>query len=194
MHPGSNQQYVQAATDLEIAAMLKAGDEQGLERLFRAHYGVLCGAVDKIVRDKGVAEDLVQDLFLGLWQRRTTLEGVVSFRAYLRRAAVNRALNHVRDRRRGRMTEAGAAGADSDGPAVWDMLAGQELGAEVDRAVDRLPDRCRLVFVLSRFEELSHAEIAAAMGISVKTVEHQLGKALRLLRESLREYRQGPER
>jgi RNA polymerase sigma-70 factor (ECF subfamily) len=174
--------------------LLKAGEVRGLELLFREHYGELCGVVDKIVRDPAQAEDLVQDLFLTVWQRRSTWEAVQSFRAYLRRAAVNRALNHVRSRRRDRHTAAESAAKDAVEPQVLAELDRRDLGVEVDRAVDRLPERCRLVFVLSRFEEMSYAEIADAMDISVKTVEHQLGKALRLLREALQDYREGRSR
>jgi RNA polymerase sigma-70 factor (ECF subfamily) len=173
-------------TDQEILRLLQNGQETAIDILFREHYTYLCQAVMRILPNSGVAEDLVQEVFLELWRKRQDISVQISFRAYLRRAAVNKALNYLRDRRLlVEDEESMPFSLAADTPLADEQLEADELKAEIDRAIAALPERCRQVFVLSRFEERSAKEIAELLDISTKTVENQMTKALRTLREWL---------
>jgi RNA polymerase sigma-70 factor, ECF subfamily len=164
-----------------------AGDERSLETLFRSHYASLCEFAVRYVREEALAEEIVQDLFADLWARRAEwrLRGPV--RAYLFGAVRNRALN-VRKRQaterdwaeEERVSEIRVLSRDPD--RADERVERQELRARVQAAVESLPERCRLVMHLRWREQMSHAEIAEVMGISVKGVEGQLTRGLRALR------------
>ena len=112
-------------------------------------------------------------------------ESVGSAQAYLFQATRNRVLNHLRHLRIEQRTEPELRGEGSSTPPADAALVQEELSTAVQLAVQALPDRCREVFELSRVHGLKYAEIARTLGISVKTVEAQMGKALRTLRERL---------
>lgn len=173
-------------TEENVLAALGKGEEWALDNLFRAHYTYLCQAVFRVIGDRNLAEDLVQEVFYEIWRKRSTLTINQSLRAYLKRAAVNRTLNYIRDQRL-IVDDESAMPFDlaSEQVGPLQQLEAQELEAQIEEAIRDLPDRCRLIFGLSRFEEMSNKEIAAHLEISVKTVENQMTKALRLLREKL---------
>jgi RNA polymerase sigma-70 factor, ECF subfamily len=169
----------------ELLERLRAGNEDAFDAIFRAHYAPLVGLAEGMLRNRAVAEEIVQDVMLELWRRRQALEVEESIRAYLFRATRNRALNHLRHVRVETRGEPDAVGATADQPTAPATLVEEEIQVALRGAISHLPDRCREVFELSRVHGLRYAEIAAALGISVKTVEAQMGKALRLLRERL---------
>jgi RNA polymerase sigma-70 factor, ECF subfamily len=172
-------------TDRELLDRLRQGDRDAFDTVFRAHYPTLVGVAERIAGERAVAEELAQDVMLELWRRHATLAVDESLRAYLVRAARNRALNHLRHERMKVRTAPRAAGETVSHPEAPSNLAEAEIDAAVREAVNALPERCREVFELSRGQGLRYAEIASALGISVKTVEAQMGKALRVLRERL---------
>jgi RNA polymerase sigma-70 factor, ECF subfamily len=167
-----------------LLARLRGGDQGAFDSLFRTFYGPLVGLAEGMLRQRAIAEEIVQDVLLELWRRRDTLVLEDSFRAYLFRATRNRALNHVRHEK---IVERSAPYlvTGSTPPSVHSELIQEEIEAAVRAAVAELPDRCREVFELSRSHGLKYSEIASTLGISVKTVEAQMGKALRILREKL---------
>jgi RNA polymerase sigma-70 factor (ECF subfamily) len=169
----------------ELLERLRQGDEEAFDVVFRANYPPLVGMAEGMLRSRAIAEEVVQDIMLELWRRREALPIEESLRAYLFRATRNRALNHLRHGRVERLSEphvAGASAAPATAPAT---LVEEEIDVALREAVAALPERCREVFELSRVHGLRYSEIAAALGISVKTVEAQMGKALRTLRERL---------
>lgn len=175
-------------SDQELLDLLKQDEDLAIELIFQRYYTYLCRVVYKVVPDAGLAEDLAQEVFFDLWRKRAQLRIESSLPAYLRRAVLNRTLNHLRDQKI-RFSDPDAA------PPPLSRIAGagqqleqEELQELIDRAIDALPDRCRAVFMLSRFEELSYQEIADHLGISVKTVENQISKALKYLRQALKPY------
>ena len=173
-------------TDRRLVERIRAGDAEAFAELFRATYPGLCLFVARHVRSSAVAEDIVQEIFLGMWQRRETLDVRQRLQAYLFSAARNRALNHIKHERvvhRWEETQLWQEPAQS--PAVDDDVLVSELAAALDAAIARLPERCRAVFVLSRRRGMSYAEIAAELGIAVKTVDAQMGRAMRLIREQV---------
>lgn len=146
----------------------------------------------RYVRGRDIAEELVQDVFLKFWAKRAGLSDIDALRTYLFRAARNTALNWLRRQKlERRWQEEEAASWEPEAPeSTDDESSEQELAAAVRVAIDRLPPRCREVFILSRDGGLTYAEIARALEISIKTVETQMGRALKSLRVSLASYRQ----
>jgi RNA polymerase sigma-70 factor, ECF subfamily len=174
-----------SVTDRELLDRLRQGDRDAFDAVFRAHYATLVAVAERVSGTRAVGEELAQDVMLELWRRHETISVDDSLRAYLVRAARNRALNHVRHERMKVRTAPRAAGETVTPAEAPARVAEGEIDAAVRAAVDALPERCREVFELSRVRGLRYAEIAETMGISVKTVEAQMGKALRLLRERL---------
>jgi RNA polymerase sigma-70 factor (ECF subfamily) len=172
-------------TDSELLERLRRGDTSAFDTIFRTWYGPLVGTAERMLRDRAVAEELVQDVMLELWRRRETLAADGSAQAYLFQATRNRVLNHLRHLRIEQRSEPEIRGESSSSPRADSALVHEELDVAVQKAVQALPDRCREVFELSRVHGLKYAEIAKTLGISVKTVEAQMGKALRTLRERL---------
>ena len=182
--------------DRELLARL-AGEETGardaFDALFRTWYAPLVRAAEGMVRERAVAEELVQDVLLELWRRRTQLASDGTAQAYLFRSTRNRALNHLRHQQvaqRGAVHAAAPESRDAAGPS--ELVAG-EIDEAVKRALDDLTPRCREVFELSRTHGLRYAEIAQTLGVSVKAVEAQMGRALRTMRERLAPWLPGGE-
>ncbi|HSB54589.1 MAG TPA: RNA polymerase sigma-70 factor [Gemmatimonadales bacterium] len=165
-------------------AALKAGDSAVFEQIFREHYARLVSIGDRLLRDPARSEDLAQDVLLELWRGRSRLDDSVPVSAYLYRAVRNRALNELRHRRVVRETAPRLGYQEHTAPADLSYEE-KEQDAAVRRAIAELPERCREVFELSRVDQLSYAEIAEVMGITIKTVEAHMGKALRALRVAL---------
>ncbi len=171
--------------DRELLTRVQAGDEGAYDAIFRAWYPVLVRVATALLREPDAAEEVAQDVMLELWRRRHVLDAGVSLRGYLLRSIRNRALNHLRHMRVRRATQ-GDVEALYDAPLPADQpIAAEELATAARVAVADLPPRCREIFELSRVDGLKYSEIAEALGISPKTVEAQMGKALRILRERL---------
>lgn len=172
----------------ELLAGIRAGDEHAFDAVFREHYASLVRCAQAMLHRRDIAEEIVQDVLLALWQRRDTLVVEDSLRAYLFRATRNRALNHLRHlsiERRAEPELSMVEVPDAPAPAA---LVGEEIDAALRAAIRALPPRCREVFELSRVSGLRYAEIALTLGISVKTVEAQMGKALKVLRWELADF------
>ncbi|HEX6053703.1 MAG TPA: RNA polymerase sigma-70 factor [Gemmatimonadaceae bacterium] len=164
---------------------LRQGDTQAFDAIFRTWYGPLVGTAERMLRDRAVAEELVQDVMLELWRRRETLAPGSSPQAYLFQATRNRVLNHLRHLKIAQRSEPEIQSESAPASSADEAVVAQEVGVAVQHAIQSLPDRCREVFELSRVHGLKYSEIASQLGISVKTVEAQMGKALRTLRERL---------
>lgn len=165
-----------------------AGDVEAFETVFRAFHPVLTGWLARRLESRAAAEDLVQDLFLALWRGRETLEVRQSLPHYLYVAARNRALNHLkREQVREQWSLSQSRGEPPTSPDGASDLALAELAAALHEAIERLPPRSRTVFLMSRREGKTYAEIAAALQISVKTVDAQMGRALRRIRAHVSE-------
>ena len=176
---------IRTVDDRELLARIRLGDERAFDAVFREHYASLVRCAEAMLHRRDVAEEIVQDVLLALWQRRDALVVADSLRAYLFRATRNRSLNHLRHAAIERRAEPELSSVEApDAPAAAELI-GEEIDVALRSAVATLPPRCREVFELSRVHGLRYAEIAATLAISVKTVEAQMGKALRLLREQL---------
>ncbi|MDO8368527.1 MAG: RNA polymerase sigma-70 factor [Saprospiraceae bacterium] len=173
--------------DQQQAQALRQGDERAFDDLFRAWYTPLVRYAHTFTDgDLDEAEDLVQETFAKVWTQRTTLDFQHSLKAYLYRMVHNQALNRLRAQRTHERFSnhqlrhmANEFEPPQDNP---------ELQTQFQEVLNALPAQCRQVFGLSRFEDLKYREIAEQLGISIKTVETHMGKALRILRHELAEY------
>ena len=161
------------------------GDERAFDEIFRAWYSPLVRAAETLLRDRAVAEEIVQEVMLELWRRRERLDPNGAPQAYLFQATRNRALNHLRHLQVQRRSAPKLAASEAREATAPSRLVAQEIDAALREALDALTPRCREVFEMSRVQGLKYGEIAETLGVSVKAVEAQMGKALRTLREHL---------
>ncbi len=175
-------------TDEELLALLPQDGELAVERLFQKYYEYLCVAVYRILPDPVTVEDLVQEVFMEVWRKHKSLNIQTSLKAYLKRAAINKTLNFIRDHKIKSEGEEQLSFFKAKEASAGEQLEAKELQERIQKAIDHLPEKCRIIFMLSRFEELSYKEIAERLDISTKTVENQISKALRLLRQILGPY------
>lgn len=161
-----------------------------LNTLFKAHYDELCRYAFSILKDQDVAEDVVQQLFIKLWEKRNSVGEIDNIRSYLFRSTFNMSLNEQKKMQRMPKSDEDLVLNNSlqSSDNSSNLLASNELQERIDSAMMVLPEKCREVFHLSRSEQLSYKEIAEQMNISIKTVENQVGKALRIMREELKDY------
>ena len=172
-----------------ILDLLSKGDQKSIDLLFDKYYTYLCNVVYRVINDADYAEDIVQELFTDIWRKRDSINVQTSLRAYLRRASVNRSLNHIRKKRM-KFDENEEAIIDIESNTIngQQEMERDELEQRIHDCIDALPPKCKLVFSLSRFENMSYQEIADHLEISIKTVENQISKALRILRNSIQPY------
>lgn len=164
-------------------------DHSTFEKLFREEYKPLVYFALKYVKDMETARELVQESFLSLWERKHTINPAKPVRSYMFTTVHNRCLNHLRDTNKFSASLLEIENLlEMQEPGNHDQLVAAELKERIDRAVEELPEKCREIFILNRFENLKYAEIAKKLDISVKTVEAQMSKALQHMRERLSEY------
>jgi RNA polymerase sigma-70 factor (ECF subfamily) len=175
----------------EWVARVRLGDERAVESLFEAYYAALCDFVQSFLRSPDSAEDVVQTVFLRIWEHRATWQPTSGVRAYLFAACRNRALGALKHdrvvaRSAARVTsELVACATGHGGMAPDEAVQAGELARALRSAVDALPERRRTVVILRWQHQMSYAEIACVLGISVKTVEVHLGRAFAFLRKHL---------
>jgi RNA polymerase sigma-70 factor (family 1) len=181
--------------DQDLVARIRAGDESAFQEIFLQHYKRLCVIAARMTGSDGAAEELVQDVLFRVWQQRERWDVSSTIGGYLTVAVRNHALNRINRERlergwRDRVREQPNPGAALHGslPTPGDELASSELAAAISRAIDDLPPRCREAYVLRRYHGLSYAEIARVMGTAPKTVEIQIGKALKALQWKLADW------
>ncbi|ALJ00892.1 RNA polymerase sigma-70 factor [Rufibacter tibetensis] len=172
--------------DQELHALLKTNEALFMETLFKQYYTLLCRTAVRFTKDTESAEDLVQEVFCKIWQNREVLEVTTSYKAYLVRSVTNQALNYIEKQKRLVLAEDTTPFESSlSANTTMELIAGTEMEGRIQQALEALPPQCRLIFEMSRFEELTYKEIADTLQLSPKTVENQMGKALRILREHL---------
>lgn len=164
-------------------------DLRSFEVLFRQYYQMLCGYALRFVKDADTAEEIVQDLFYKIWEKRAELQINSSVKSYLFSAVHNRCLKYIEHRnvetRYRNYYLLHGSEIDSE---PHDTAGIHELQEIINATLNALPERCGRIFRLNRFEGLKYHEIAEKLSISVKTVEANMGKALKLLRKNLKNY------
>ena len=173
---------------------LKQGDESAYEMLFKLYYADLCKYAITFLRVAELAEEVVQETFMDIWEKRQEIEIRKSWRAYIFRCVHNKCLSFLA--RAGRMTRSDIEISEEIishhklaclklDPEVLDKLFTEEMMESFQKALDELPPQCRKIFMLSRDERLSYQEISRKTGISMNTVKTQMKRALKKLRASL---------
>ena len=158
---------------------------QNFERLFRDFFPPLMAFARKILGDEDDAREVVHQVFINLWEKRTEVDLSSSLKSYLFTSVHNRSLNVIRDRKKFSSEEVPEVAGEWD---VSAQIESMELEEKIRESIASLPEKCREIFELNRFSGLKYSEIASQLGISVKTVENQMTKALKILREQLGKY------
>lgn len=150
------------------------------------YFNVLCSYANSILKESAVAEEIVQNLFMEIWQNRDKLPDNTSLRAYLLTAVKNDCFDHLKHRRiEKRYAEEYIKTKQESYDNIFDDIVDREIQKFLQDAIDKLGERCREVFLLSRYSYLSYKDISEKLGISVKTVENHISSALKSLREEL---------
>jgi RNA polymerase sigma-70 factor, Bacteroides expansion family 1 len=168
---------------------LQRGNQRLFNQLFADYYVNLCRFAYTYLKDNDISEEIVQEVFITLWEQRATLEIYTSIRSFLYTSVKNRSLNHIRSiQTRIRHEDEYAREQASKVGHIINFCEREELSYLVDAAIDELPEQCRTIFELSRKQNLTYNEIAQKLDISPKTVENQMGIALKKLRSKLSPY------
>lgn len=168
-------------------SQVQTGDPEGLREMFYAYYPDLCRFASSYVRSESVAQGVVQDVFIDIWERRFTWVIHGSLKAYLYKAVRNKSLNHLRSEEASKraMETVLDRREDHTGRTAEDVYRYSELKAAIQNAIDEMPSRRRRVFILHRAHGLTYKEIAKIMGIKPKTVENHIGRCLKYLRKEI---------
>lgn len=176
----------QLITDKSLVESIKNSNQGVFELVFNFYYSGLVVFADRIIKNTAVSEDIVQSVFLKLWETRETIE-IRSLRSYFVQCVKNKCIDHIRNQQVKNRFDAHYAETEVV-LAEEDLWTKNEISHLLDLAIADLPPRCREVFWMSRYENLKIAEIADKLNISKRTVETQISNALKILRVKLIDY------
>ena len=175
--------------DLYFFSRLKSGDENAFDYLFNYYYPGLIVYATRLLTNQHLAEEIVQGVFLKLWQDRRFIEISTSFKSYVFQSVKNKCLDVLKHRKvKDEYAKLILEQAEKSADETWESYVESELYAILIKSIEKLPPECQKVFKYSRIRNLSNKEIAEKMGIAVKTVENQITKALKHLRQELKDY------
>ena len=164
------------------------GEGETFEMLFKAHFKSLYGYAHTIVKDEMAAEEMVQNVFLKIWEKKGGLNIQSPALAYLYKSVYHESLNYLKHQKVKAAYQAHTTYQMKNQADHASKIMLSELEQQINKALDELPEQCRTIFQMSRFEELKYQEIADRLGLSIKTVENQMGKALKIMRLKLVDY------
>lgn len=176
--------------DRQWARAIREGEREALAELFREYHAPLCSFAKGYVRSAEAAKDIVQEVFLQIWERRSQFDPSGTVRAYLYRAVRNRTINYHEHQQVKEKHEDDLARPPDDTPyeELLSKLAYEELESRIQQAIKEMPQRRRQVFVLSRVHRLTYEEIADTMDISTNTVHTHIKRAMATMRERFSSY------
>jgi RNA polymerase sigma-70 factor, ECF subfamily len=174
--------------DSELLSRIKKGDEKAFEMLYKSFFTMLCMFSYRIVKKTDIAEEIVQDVFFHIWDKRNQFELTTSFKSYLYKAVHNNSLKHLRHQKIVLAYENSSAFSDSEKVTGQHYLEESEVYQILHGVINELPDRTREIFQLNRFKGLKYQQIADVLEISVKTVEAHMSSVLKILRKRLKDY------
>ena len=169
----------------DLLNKLRQDDDAAFRILFDTYYKYLTAIAYRYLKEGEKAKDIAQDAFVVLWNQRNHLEIKLGVKPYLRQVVVNKCLNHLRREERIDFSENSQLPETTTSIDAIHHLEKEDLQKTIQEAVDNLPNRCRIIFCMSRYEEKSHKEISQALGISPKTIENQITIALKVLRKAI---------
>lgn len=170
-----------------IIAGIKNKDKTVFDFVFSYYYTGLCAYTRRWVKDSDVAEDLVQDFFVKLWTNSSNIEITSSLKSYFFTSVKNRAVNYLKHVKIKEKFGDQALNGSTEEYSNWEFTE-PELTEIIEKGMQKLPPRCREIFILSRFEGKDNRQIAEMLGISKRTVELQISNALKILRTELKDY------
>ncbi len=178
------------AMEFLFRKVVEEGDYIAFRELFTNHYAALCNYAMRVVSLHEIAEEVVSDVFVKLWKNKNQIEVHTSFEAYMYRAVRNQALDYLklksyRNREKDSLDAVQWNLVYTDQYNPLEEIVFDEFYTKIESCINSLPRQCQLIFRLSREEGLRYREIADRLKISVKTVETQMGRALKVLREHL---------
>ena len=171
-----------------ILINIQKGNLEEFERLFKFYYPLLCHYAVKFVKDSDQAEEIVQNLFCQIWEDRGKLKIHTSFKAYLYKATYLNSLQFLRKKGIRNQYEEHLKKTNLNNTSLNQIIEEKEIQSIIQKTLSNLPERCSKIFKMSRFEGLKYHEIADKLSISVKTVEANMGKALKAFRKNLKDY------
>jgi RNA polymerase sigma-70 factor (ECF subfamily) len=183
-----------AWSDKEIWEKIKEGDKWSFEVLFRRYQGSLCLFSYNISKNDKAAEEIVNDVFFKIWDKRGQIQITSGIKPYLFRSVFNASIDYLEQNRAKNLNSfveidkeiRQISGIDED--YIFNYLENEKVEKDVMAAIEQLPEQCKVVFCLSRFDLLTYHEISERLNISVNTVKTQISRALESLRKQLEEY------
>lgn len=183
------QRVITLHSDADLLQLIIGSNPKGLEILFKTYHRQLWIFANQILKDADAAEDIVQEVFTKIWERRERLQIDTSLKAYLYTATKNTALNKIKSESRiSWLDESFEENESLTENNTIGLIEAKSLEQKINFIIESLPNKCGLIFKMSRFENMSYKEIAEALQLSVKTVENQMSKALMILRKNLKNY------
>jgi RNA polymerase sigma-70 factor, ECF subfamily len=178
-----------------ILTDLKYGSKKAFEYVFKTYYDPLMKYAEEILKNRDQAEDVIENLFVIIWEDRKLLDIHTSFRSYLYRSTYNACMNVIRKRKseskyRDFFTHHTNFLKTHDYGSLSYPLTGlieKEINSEISNIIDKLPPQCKKIFLMSRSDNLTHQEIAEELGISVNTVKCHIMNALKVLQVALKD-------
>ncbi len=175
--------------ELFVFNRMVEGDKEAFSFFFKKYYSDLCNLVNLYLHDPVMSEEIVQDIFIYLWEKKEKIKIESSLKSYLLRACKNRSLNYIRNEKTKLDIHSNIGYIDKGSIEMPDnVMDANQLRDVINAAIDSLPKRCREIYIMGKEKNMSYREISEELGISVKTVEVQMGKALKKLRGELRPY------
>jgi RNA polymerase sigma-70 factor (ECF subfamily) len=180
----------------DLFRQVKKGDVYAFEKLFKSHYKNLCFFAEGYVKEKAMAEEIVGSFFITLWEKRKAIEIKGSVKSYFYSSIHNQCIKYLEHLKVMKKYEEYAAfklknkelmAPSSNAYPLANMIS-QEIVNDIEKSIDGLPEKCREIFCLSRFEEMSYEAISAKLNISINTVRTQMARALQKLRDDLKNY------
>jgi len=172
-------------SDKRLMELLQDGDEKIFGQVYKTHFKNLYAYAFSILKNEVAAEEMVQNVFLKIWEKREQLPADIPLRAYVYRSVHNESLNYLKHQKIKSRYKLHVVSTAKTHEHIISKHSHSELEKKLRIALNELPEQCRTIFQMSRFEELKYREIAVRLNISVKTVENQMGKALKFLRTKL---------
>lgn len=171
------------SNDPNLIGLIKSGNKQAFDEVFLKHFKSLHAYAFAIIKEKDDAEEIVQNVFVRIWTKREQLKTDGFLKPFLYRSVHNESLNYLKHQKvRSNFNVHYAEVVKNDTGNLNTELMATELEKNIHSAINELPEKCRNIFQLSRFDQMKYQEIADALNISIKTVENQMGKALKILR------------
>lgn len=178
-------------TDHKLLAQLKKGNQNAFRTMFDEYYSLLCAIAYHYVRDTSVSQILAEDALLSIWDKHEDITFITSLKAYLMRTVRNKSIDYLRSSKIEEtfinIEEVGNYCFIPD-EELFEKYVLAELEEKIEEAISTLPDECKNVFIMSRYDDKSYQEIADYLNISINTVKYHMKHALSLLREELKDY------